>query len=768
MRIPKSTVHGLPRIGMNRELKTATEGFWSGRIGEAELLDTGRKIREANWTLMAEAGIELIPSNDFSFYDQVLDTAVLMDAVPDRYRSLSEGNLNRYFAMARGHQRGSEDVGALEMTKWFITNYHHLVPELTASTRFRLAGTKAIQEFEEAASLGIVTKPVLIGPITFLLVSKLIGEGAHEPFALLPGLLEPYEELLRRLHDVGAEWVEFDEPVLVADRTPSELQAVRDAYRRLGAAPDRPAICVSTYFDHARDALPTLMDTPIEGIGLDFCAGPANLRLIEEIGGLGDKVLFAGIVDGHSVWANRLESSLEILERAASLVSSVVVSSSCSLQHVPISLEAETNLDHQVRRWLAFAHEKLTEVVVLARGLEDGRDVIATQLEENRTHLAARAESNISVNPTVRARSTTVRPEERRRQSSYSERRPLQKARLGLPVFPTTTIGSFPQTPELRAARAALAKGTITTKDYEDRMRIEIDAVISVQELVGLDVFVHGEPERNDMVQYFAEQLDGFLVTQYGWVQSFGTRYIRPPIIVGDVSRPRPMTLRWTAYAQSRTDHFVKGMLTGPVTLLLWSFPRDDLTLADSCAQIALAVRDEVADLDRAGVAIIQVDEPAFREGLPLRRDRHDQYLQWATECFLLATAPARDETQIHTHMCYAEFGSILASLEDLDVDVISFEAARSDMELVDTLRRSGFDRDVGPGIYDIHAPRVPSIGELVDLLALAAGALPADHLWVNPDCGLKTRTYEEVVPSLAGMVAAARFLREREQVGDR
>ena len=764
MRIPKSTVHGFPRIGASRELKAATEGFWAGRVSETELQEAGRQIRATNWTTMAEAGVELIPSNDFSFYDQVLDTAILVNAVPQRYRSLPESSLTRYFAMARGYQRASDDVGALEMTKWFITNYHHLVPELSPDVQFRLAGTKAIQEFEEAVGMGIVTKPVLIGPITFLLVSKVLGNGVRDPLALLPGLLAVYEELLRRLHDSGAEWVQLDEPVLAGDRTPSELQAVGEAYRRLSGVSERPYMCISTYFDHAGDSVPRLMDTDIEGIGLDFCAGAGNLALIEAMGGLGDKVLFAGIVDGHNVWANRLERSLGLLEHLNSLVSSVVVSSSCSFQHVPLALDAETGLDHEVRSWLAFAHEKLGEVTALARGLEGGRSAIAAELKDNQARLAARAASDISVNPTVRARATTLLPEERQRQSSYSQRRPLQRARLRLPALPTTTIGSFPQTRELRAARAALVKGTMSTTDYEDRIRTEIDAVIALQDRIGLDVFVHGEPERNDMVQYFAEQLDGYLVTDGGWVQSFGTRYIRPPIIVGDVSRPNPMTVRWTTYAQSRTHHFVKGMLTGPVTMLIWSFPRDDLSQADTCRQIALAVRDEVADLDQAGVAIIQVDEPAFREGLPLHRDRHDAYLKWATECFRLATAPARDETQIHTHMCYAEFGSILTALKDLDVDVISFEAARSHMELLDELHHSGFDRDVGPGIYDIHSPRVPSTEELRHLLATAVRALSVERLWVNPDCGLKTRTYQEIEPSLVRVVEAARNLRDQER----
>ena len=513
MRIPESTVHGFPRIGVSRELKAATEGFWAGRVSEMELLEAGRQIRATNWTAMAEAGIELIPSNDFSFYDQVLDTAVLVNAVPDRYRSLPERSLTRYFAMARGHQHGSEDVGALEMTKWFITNYHHLVPELSPDDQFRLAGRKAIQEFEEAAGMGIVTKPVLIGPITFLLVSKVVGVGVRDPLTLLPGRLPVNEELLRRLHEVGAEWVQFDEPVLAADRALSELQAVGEAYRRLSGVSRRPSMCISTYFDHAGDSLPTLMDTDIEGIGLDFCAGPGNLALVEGMGGLGDKVLFAGIVDGHNVWAIGWSGRSGSWNTSTHWSDRSWCPHRCSFQHVPLALEAEAGLDHEIRSWLAFAHEKLQEVAVLARGHEGGRPAIAAELEENQARLATRAASDISVNPAVRARTTTLLPEERQRQSSYSERRPLQRARLRLPDLPTTTIGSSPQTPELRSARAAVTKGTMSTTDYEGRIRTEIDTVISLQDRIGLDVFVHGEPERNDMVQYFAEQLEGFLVT---------------------------------------------------------------------------------------------------------------------------------------------------------------------------------------------------------------------------------------------------------------
>lgn len=763
IRVPASTVHGFPRIGPNRELKKATEGFWQGRVSSDQLAATGRQIRTDNWARMVGAGIELPPSNDFSFYDQMLDMAVLVDAVPARYRSGLRDTTDQYFAMARGVQAEGVDLAALQLTKWFDTNYHYLVPELSPSTAFTLAGSKPLDEFDEAAALGITTKPVLIGPVTFLALSKPgPDKKLFDRWELLPALLEVYSELLRRLGERGAPWVQLDEPALVEDRTASELEATRVAYRHLAAISGRPAVCVSTYFDHAAGALDALLDTPIEGIGLDFCAGSHNQRVVEDAGSLDGRVLFAGVVDGRSVWANRLGPSLTLLERLTELAGPVVVSTSCSLQHVPVDLGVETNIDREVRQCLAFAQEKLTEVAVLARGLNEGRAAISTELDENAERFERRARSTRTVNPEVRTRIDQLDPSAFARPTPYLQRRKLQQDRLHLQPFPTTTIGSFPQTRELRAARSALGRGEITVESYELQIGAEIEAIVSFQERLGIDVIVHGEPERNDMVQYFAEQLDGFAVTEHGWVQSFGTRCIRPPVIIGDISRPEPITVRWATYASQLTDRPVKGMLTGPVTMLLWSFRRDDLAPADQCRQIAVAVRDEVDDLQAAGMAIIQVDEPALREGLPLRNERRARYLHWAAECFRLATAVAHDDTQIHTHMCYSEFGSILPALTNLDADVVSFEAARSRMELLDELQAAEFDRDVGPGVYDIHSPRVPATQELVDLLERAIAVVEPEHLWVNPDCGLKTRGYAETEQALEHLVAAADQLRRQ------
>lgn len=722
-----------------------------------------REIRAANLYRLVEAGIDLLPTNDFSLYDQVLDAAVLVGAVPARYHdAFPDDALARYFAMARGVQAGGVDLAPLPMTKWFDTNYHHLVPEVGRDTALHLDASKVVDELAEAGTTEGTTMPGLLGPVTFLLLSEPAPDGdAFDPLTLLPALVDVYEELLAELGARGAAWVRLDEPAFAADRRPAELDALRDAYHRLGAVTGAPPVCVSTFFDHAGDALGVLLDTPVDGIGLDFCAGPANVRAVEAAGGLGDKVLFAGVVDGRNVWANHLSDTFGLLEHLAALNhDQVVVSTSCSLQHVPVSAAAEPALDPELRTRLAFAEEKLHEVAVLARGLADGRDAVAGELAARRSTVDRRTRSRAGVDPTVRARVAALRPSDARRDTRYPQRRALQARRLGLPAFPTTTIGSFPQTTELRTARAATARGELSEAGYEARIRTEVDAVIDLQERLGLDVLVTGEPERNDMVQFFAERLDGFAVTAHGWVQSFGTRCTRPPIVVGDVSRPAPMTVELTRHAQQRTAKPVKGMLTGPVTMLQWSFPRDDLARAETCRQIALALRDEVRDLEAAGIAIVQVDEPAFREGLPLRSDRRAEYLAWATECFRLATGAARAETQIHTHMCYSEFGSIMPAVADLDVDVISFEAARSHMEILDELRASGFDRDVGPGVYDIHSPRVPTVEAMLDLLEQAAAAVPGEHLWVNPDCGLKTRRYTEVEPALANLVEAAHHLR--------
>ena len=713
---------------------------------------------------MHDAGVDLVPSNDFSLYDHVLDTTALLGCVPERYgHAGGDVDLDTYFAMARGRQSGGVDVTAMEMTKWFDTNYHYLVPELGPDTRFAISSQKPFAELEEAKALGIATKPVLVGPVTFLLLGK-SADGVSEDFdrlSLLDPLLEVYAEIVERLGAQGAEWVELDEPAFVGDRSEAELAALGRALERLSAVERRPRLLVSTYFDHAGEAVPVLAGSGVEGVGLDFVRGPRNVELLRQAGGLSGKALFAGVVDGRNVWINDLQRSLTLLRELQGLAGEIVVSTSCSLLHVPLDLDAEPALDEELRSWMSFARQKVDEVAALARALAEGDEAIAAELERNRRALDDRVRSPRTSNPGVRERVAALRPEDARRDSPFEVRREAQRERLDLPLFPTTTIGSFPQTPEVRATRAALRGGEIDEAEYERRIKAEVERVIRLQEEIGLDVLVHGEPERNDMVQYFGEQMEGFAFTQNAWVQSYGSRAVRPPIIYGDVSRPRPITVEWITYAQSLTDKPVKGMLTGPVTMLKWSFVRDDQPNSETCTQLALAIRDEVRDLEAAGVGIIQVDEPAIREGLPLRREKWREYLDWAVRAFRIATSGVRDETQVHTHMCYSEFGDILDSIMDLDADVASVEAARSRMELMNDLAREGYRQEVGPGVYDIHSPRVPTAEEMAELLRLAAEVLDPEQLWVNPDCGLKTRAYEETVPALRNMVQAARQLRE-------
>ncbi len=782
--MPLSNVSGFPRIGRNRELKFATEGHWRGERSADELGATAKAIRAENWKLMQEAGIDLIPSNDFSYYDQVLDTIALLGAVPERYGH-GGGNvgLDTYFAMARGGQ----DVTAMEMTKWFDTNYHYIVPELGPETKFSLSATKPFDEHAEAMEeVGIDTVPVLIGPVSFLLLSK-PADGVSEnfdPLDLLEDLVEVYGEVIEKLAEQGATWVQFDEPCFVEDRSDKELDALRLAYEELCKVHERPRIVVKTYFDHVGDAYGVLRDLPIEGVGLDFTGfiheegsgfgdapfhehgGRHNAEFIAEQGGLDDRWLFAGIVDGRNVWVNHLEHSLDALESLRDRCEQLVVSTSCSLLHVPIDLEAEpddgdADLDAEMRSWMAFAVQKVGEVATLARGVADGREAIATELDGNDRALDSRRDSHRTRTPEVRARVEALTEADARRDMPFAERKQLHQQRLGLPTFPATTIGSFPQTDELRAVRSQLREGEIQLDAYEERMRAEIDRVIEFQEEIGIDVLVHGEPERNDMVQYFAEQMLGYAFTANAWVQSYGSRYVRPPIIFGDISRAGPMTVEWIAYAQSKTERPVKGMLTGPVTMLEWSFVRDDQPRRETCEQLALAIRDEVADLEQAGIPIVHVDEPAIREGLPLRRDRWDEYLEWAVYSFRIATAGVADETQVHTHMCYSDFGDILEQIQAMDADVTLIEAARSRMELLHHWERTGFTHDIGPGVYDIHSPRVPSVEEISELLGEAAQVLRPGQLWVTPDCGLKTRTWDQVDPSLRNMVKAAKQLRE-------
>ncbi|MEU2393786.1 5-methyltetrahydropteroyltriglutamate--homocysteine S-methyltransferase [Streptomyces sp. NPDC007369] len=756
----RATVYGYPRQGRNRELKKAVEGYWKGRVPAGALRETAAGLRRSNWQQLAEAGVHEVPTGDFSYYDHVLDTSVMVGAVPERHRAaVAADPLDGYFAMARGTQ----DVAPLEMTKWFDTNYHYLVPELGPDTVFTADSAKQVAELGEALALGHTARPVLVGPVTYLLLAKPApgAPAGFEPLTLLDRLLPVYAEVLADLRAARAEWVQLDEPALVQDRTPAELNAAARAYRDLGGAADRPQLLVASYFGRLGEALPVLAEAPVEGLALDFTgAGSANLEDLAAVGGLPGKRLVAGVVNGRNIWINDYRKSLATLGTLLGLAARVDVSASCSLLHVPLDAAAERDVDPQVRRWLAFARQKTQEISVLARGLAQGTDSITAELAANRADLASRTRSALTRDPAVRARTAAVTDADGRRAQPYARRAVAQRAHLGLPLLPTTTIGSFPQTDELRAARADLRAGRIDTAGYEARIKGEIEEVVAFQEKTGLDVLVHGEPERNDMVQYFAEQLTGCLATRHGWVQSYGTRYVRPPVLAGDISRPEPMTVRWTSYAQSLTAKPVKGMLTGPVTMLAWSFVRDDQPLAETARQLALALRDEVGDLEAAGTSVIQVDEPALRETLPLRAADHADYLAWATEAFRLTTGGVRPDTQIHTHMCYAEFGDIVQAIDDLDADVISLEAARSHMQVARELAAHGYPREAGPGVWDIHSPRVPGTGEAAGLLRTGLEAIPAERLWVNPDCGLKTRGWPETRASLENLVAAAREVR--------
>ncbi|WP_224276774.1 5-methyltetrahydropteroyltriglutamate--homocysteine S-methyltransferase [Streptomyces sp. LS1784] len=756
-----ATVYGYPRQGRGRELKKAVEGYWKGTVTADALLATAADLRRGNWQQLADSGIEEVPTGDFSLYDHVLDTTVAVGAIPPRHREAVEVDaLDGYFAMARGTQ----DVAPLEMTKWFDTNYHYLVPELGPDSAFAANPAKAVGELKEALALGHDARPVLVGPVTYLLLAKPAPGVAAEfqPITLLDRLLPVYAQLLAALKDAGAEWVQLDEPALVQDRTPAELNAAARAYRELGALTDRPKLLVASYFDQLGEALAVLAKAPVEGLALDF-TGPAaaNLDDLAAVGGLPGKRLVAGVIDGRNIWINDVEKSLSTLATLLGLADRVDVAPSCSLLHVPIDATLERDIDPQIARWLAFAKQKAAEAALLARGLHEGTGAITAELAANRADLASRATSPITHDPAVRARTAAVTADDTRRAQAYPERTEAQRARLGLPLLPTTTIGSFPQTTELRLSRTDLTAGRIDDAAYRERMEAEIREVIAYQEKAGLDVLVHGEPECNDMVQYFAEQLTGYLATRHGWVQSYGSRYVRPPVLAGDISRPHPMTVDWFRYAQGLTGRPVKGMLTGPVTMLAWSFVRDDQPLGDTARQVALALRDEVTDLEEAGAAVVQVDEPALRETLPLRAADRPAYLAWATEAFRLATSGVRADTQIHTHMCYAEFGAIMTAIDELDADVISLEATRSHMEVADELAEAGYPREVGPGVWDIHSPRVPSTEEAVELLRAGLDAIPAERLWVNPDCGLKTRGWPETRASLESLVGAARLLRE-------
>jgi len=753
---------GFPTLGANRELKRATEGYWSGKVPRAALLETGAELRAAHWRLQRDAGVDLIPSNDFSYYDRVLDTCAMVGAVPARYGWAGGPlDLDTSFAMARGVQSGGRDVTAMEMTKWFDTNYHYIVPEFEPGQTFRLASSKVIDEFNEAKALGFHTKPVLIGPVTLLLLGKTRGEGAarFDRLELLEALLPVYGDVLARLAAAGATWVQLDEPCLALDRTTAELAAYARAYRFLAEHAPQLQLLVATYFAGLDDNLATARDLPVAGLHVDLVrAGGAQLDQLLKAWPK-SRVLSLGVIDGRNIWRADLAAALGLLERARERIGAddLWVAPSCSLLHVPVDLDLERRLDAELKSWLAFAKQKLAEVATLARAVRDGRAAVAAELEANARLIAGRRSSRRIHEPAVRQRAAGVSEKDMRRASPHAARR---KRQLRLPLFPTTTIGSFPQTAEVRAARKKLHDGKLTPQEYDAFIADQIARTLKLQEELGLDVLVHGEFERNDMVEYFGEQLQGFAFTEHGWVQSYGTRCVKPPLIYGDVSRPKPMTVRWSTYAQSRTSKPVKGMLTGPVTILQWSFVRDDQPRAETAKQLALAIRDEVKDLEAAGIRVIQIDEPALREGLPLRRAEWPAYLDWAVNAFRLATSSVSDATQIHTHMCYSEFNDVIRVIEKMDADVISIENARSGSELLEAFKEYKYPNEIGPGVYDIHSPRVPSAAEIGAALKRMQGVLNDRQIWVNPDCGLKTRGWEETLQALRHMVQAARQLR--------
>ena len=771
---------GFPRIGPKRELKTALEQHWSGRIDEKALLAAAAELRGQAWRRQRELGADIVPSNDFSLYDHVLDATAMVGAVPDIYGWSGERvGLETYFAMARGsqgdgetvcahgHSHGGDGVPAAEMTKWFDTNYHYLVPEFTADQAFRLGSTKALHEYLEAKEQGIETRPVLLGPVSYLLLGKAraVSSGAaandagFDPLTLLPRLLPVYAEVLRSLARAGATWVQIDEPCLVTDLSDAAREAYTHAYAVLSDVTPPIKLMLTTWFGAIGDNLETVLALPVHGLHVDLVRAPGQLDAVVA-GARPDLVLSLGVLDGRNVWKADLNAVLDRIEPVVAAGRQVIIAPSCSLLHTPIDLERETALDAEVKDWLAFAVQKIAELATLAKALNEGRGAVRETLDASTASVASRRVSRRINDAAVQARAAERDPDLSRRTASFEVRRLLQDARLGLPDWPTTTIGSFPQTPEVRKARADHGKGAIDNAAYERFLREETARTVRWQEEAGLDVLVHGEFERNDMVQYFGEQLSGFVFTKAAWVQSYGSRCVRPPILYGDVSRPKAMTVEWWRYAQSLTERPMNGMLTGPVTILNWSFVRDDQPRSETCRQIAFAIRDEVVDLETAGAPIIQIDEAALREGLPLRRADWQAYLDWAVEGFRIAASGVRDETQIHTHMCYSEFNDIIRSIGAMDADVISIETSRSKMELLDAFSSYRYPAGIGPGVYDIHSPRVPAVEEMTALLKAAAAKLPVGQLWVNPDCGLKTRQWPETEAALRNMVAAAREAR--------
>lgn len=759
---------GYPRIGSHRELKKACEQYWTGQTTHRNLLQVGKNLRHEHWLLQRQAGIDLIPSNDFSFYDQVLDMSLTVGAIPQRYHDVildrNNSELDLYFAMARGYQKNGLDITAMEMTKWFDTNYHYIVPEFYKDQPFKLFSTKIIDEFYEARQLGIVTKPVLLGPVTYLLLGKEKEEG-FDRIDLIKNILPVYVEILKKLDALNVTWVQFDEPCLVMDLSDKEKRAVSYVYNEIKKEFPSLKIILATYFDGLRDNASVAALLPVTCLHLDLVRAPEQLDEVCSL--IPEKMsLSLGIVDGRNIWKNDFTRSLEVINRAVSQIgaSRVLLAPSCSLLHTPCDLDLETDetiLPAEVRGWMAFAKQKLNEITALHRlAGPDEKKAAHELLEDNVCMIAGRRKSTRIHHDAVKKRVAAIGNRDDKRLSVFPIRRKKQMDALKLPLFPTTTIGSFPQTPEVRSWRARLKNGELTPTAYDHLVKAETEKAVRWQESIGLDVLVHGEFERNDMVEYFGEQLDGYAFSKHGWVQSYGSRCVKPPIVFGDVSRPMPMTVAWSSFAQSLTEKPVKGMLTGPVTILQWSFVRDDQPRSVTAFQLALAIRDEVCDLEKAGIKIIQIDEPAIREGLPLRRSDWQNYLTWAVKAFRISASGVKDETQIHTHMCYSEFNDIIQNIADMDADVITIECSRSQMDLLDAFASFNYPNEIGPGVYDIHSPRVPSREEMVSLMNKARAVIPEEQLWVNPDCGLKTRHWDETRKALIEMVAAAHELR--------
>ncbi|ALS64254.1 5-methyltetrahydropteroyltriglutamate--homocysteine S-methyltransferase [Pandoraea apista] len=753
---------GFPRVGAKRELKFGQEAYWKGQSSRDALKALGASLRRRHW--QDQAALDLAPVGDFAFYDQVLDMSFTLGNLPERVQDFHGDVLDNYFRVARGRSAQSAEahagccggVAAGEMTKWFDTNYHYIVPEFSAATNFSLDASRLVEQLAEARAAGVKAKPVIIGPVTYLWLGK--AKDDSDKLALLPRLLPVYVTLLKTLAAQGVEWVQIDEPILVTELSADWRKAFETAYAALASTPVKRLL--ATYFGELQDNLPLACRLPIDGLHLD--AVNAREEVAKAIAALpADKIVSLGVVNGRNIWKADLTALLDWLEPVAkTLGDRLWLAPSCSLLHVPVDLDSEQKLDAEIKSWLAFAKQKLAEVNVLARALNEGRDAVRAELAANAAAIASRRASPRVHNPAVKAAVAKIEASLGRRQSPYATRAEKQAATLNLPRYPTTTIGSFPQTSEIRTARRQFKAGELDQAGYVAAMQAEIARCVREQEALGLDVLVHGEAERNDMVEYFGEQLEGYAFSQFGWVQSYGSRCVKPPIMFGDISRPKAMTVEWIKYAQSLTSKPMKGMLTGPVTILNWSFVRDDQPRSVSCFQLALAIREEVLDLERAGVRVIQIDEAALREGLPLRRAQWQTYLDWAVEAFRISANGVQDDTQIHTHMCYSEFNDIIAAIADMDADVITIETSRSDMELLDAFDSFQYPNEIGPGVYDIHSPNIPTQEHIVSLMQKAAERIPAKRLWVNPDCGLKTRQWAEVIPALQNMVAAAKTLR--------